>query len=447
MAPESVDPQLLDELKDLLRIPSVSTDGGNPEALHAAAEWVAGKVRKAGGDCDLVDVGPFGTVGTGPLVVGELKTGRKDAPTVMIYGHYDVQSPSALEEWESPPFEPEIREGRLFARGASDDKGNFLPLLYVACSMAESGELPVDVRVIVEGEEETGSGGLLRWLDEDDAVPDCCIVFDSGSFDSALPAITLGTRGLVQLKVSVTAADHDLHSGLYGGVALNALHVLMLVLSPLLPNADGVVRPELAEGTLPVPDAELKSWEGLPSPEALVRGAGAWPLSDSAVVNYYRRNWAETSLDVNKLEGGESRTVIPSKASATVSIRLAPGQDEVLIETTMRRLIEDATPPGARVAVTTAASVAAAAFDPEEKAMRLAREAIRRASGVEPLLIRIGGTLPLLAPLERKGIPTIVSGFATFADNFHGPNESYKLESLVMGQRASRELLLALSEL
>src|SRR3954463_2606525 len=180
---------LLDELFDWLRIPSISTGGGEPADLQRAAEWAAAKVRAAGGEAELVRIGDGN-----PLVIGELRAsaGAEAAPTVLIYGHYDVQGAEPLELWDTPPFQPAVRDGRLYARGAADDKGNFLPLLLAACELAAAGELPVNVRVLVEGEEETGSAACMRWLDADQRGADAAIVFDSAMVDERTPAITIG---------------------------------------------------------------------------------------------------------------------------------------------------------------------------------------------------------------------------------------------------------------
>ncbi len=217
-----MDEALLESLCDWLRIPSISTGGGDPRALRDAAEFVAARVRDAGGEAELV------TIGEGnPVAVGELRAADPHAPTVILYGHYDVQGIGDPQAWRSPPFEPEIRGGRIYARGASDDKGNVLPLLHAACSLAAAGELPVHVRVVVEGEEEAGGAVVERWLAQDERGADCAIVFDSAMEDPQTPAITLGLRGMVAAWLTVTTQPRDLHSGLYGGVALNAAHVLL----------------------------------------------------------------------------------------------------------------------------------------------------------------------------------------------------------------------------
>src|SRR4051794_30825624 len=221
---------LLDELTDWLRIPSISTGEGDPADVRRAAEWVVERVRAAGGEAEVVD-----TSGN-PLAVGELRASGTagEAATVLIYGHYDVQSVGDPAAWTTPPFEPTVRDGRLYARGASDDKGNFLPLLHAACAMARAGELPLNVRVLVEGEEEAGGEAVARWLAEDEQGADAAIVFDSDMADPQTPAITVGLRGIVMADVTVHVGRRDLHSGMYGGSVLNAAHVLHAMLAQVV---------------------------------------------------------------------------------------------------------------------------------------------------------------------------------------------------------------------
>src|SRR4051794_18708077 len=237
-----MDPVLLDDLMQWLAIPSISTGGGDPADLERAAAWVVERVAGAGGEARVVPTARH------PLAVGELRGGLPGAPPALIYGHSDVQSPGPLEAWTSPPFEPTIRDGRVYARGAADDKGNFLPLLHVACALAEAGALPVDIRVLVEGEEEAGSETVADWVRSDERGADCAVVFDSGMVDERTPAITVGLRGLVMLDLEVRTARRDLHSGVYGGSALNALHALHAVLAAVLPGPDGRPRDELRAG-------------------------------------------------------------------------------------------------------------------------------------------------------------------------------------------------------
>lgn len=429
---------LLDPLVELLRIPSVSAGDPNPEGLRQAADWLAGYVADAGGASEVLDVGG------NPLVVGTLEANRLDAPTVLVYGHYDVQSPAPLPAWVTPPFEPTVRDGRLYARGASDDKGNLWPLVFTACALARAGGLPVRVRFVVEGEEEVGSPAVVRWLDADDEPADAAIIFDAGNFvDDTRPALTVGSRGLVQATITVTAASRDLHSGLYGGSVHNANHALMAALSTVLPGPDGRLRPELRAGIAEVPELERRGWADLPPGGEVLVAAGGRPLTGRAGAEYYERNWADASLDVNWIDGGQARTIVPGRSSAFLTMRLAPGQDNVALQRTLRDFLTAAAPAGVDVEVETS-GVDAAAFDVESRPLVAARRVLREVCGVEPLIVRIGGTLPVMAPLARRGIPTILGGFAVAGDAIHAPNESFRLEALRLGAETARGLYQAL---
>ena len=430
---------ILDELLEWLRIPSISTGGGDPRDLERAAEWAVARVRAAGGTADLVRIG-----GGNPLVVGELAASAPGAPTVLIYGHYDVQGPGDLSLWSSAPFDPEVRDGRLYARGASDDKGNFLPLLHVACALAREGTLPVNVRVLIEGEEEAASHAVAEWIRADERRADAAIVFDSDMADPQTPAITLGLRGIVMTDVDVRVAPRDLHSGVYGGTVANALHVLNAMLAAVVPGPDGRVRAELREGIVPPDPAELASWARLPPGAAELASVGANPVGDPA--DFYARTGADASLDVNEVRGGEPRTLVPATAHATLSLRLAARQDPARMAEVLAGLLRAAAPPYADVEISTQPA-APALFDASHPSVALATQALERAVGVAPVLTRSGGSIPAVAQLGHRGIPTIVSGFALSDDRIHSPDESFRLESLDMGERAARELYAALAAL
>lgn len=432
---------LFRELCELLRIPSVSTGEPDREALKDAADWLTEKVRRAGGECEAVP-----TDGN-PLVVGELPASSGDAPTILIYGHYDVQSVGDRELWETDPFEPVVKDGRVYARGASDDKGNFWPLLYVACEMAQAKELPVNVRVLVEGEEEAGSAPAMRWITEDERGADACIVFDSGSLDPNEPAITIGTRGVVGLDVTVRTAERDLHSGIFGGSVRNALHDLMTSLGAVLPGADGILRDELRRGIEPIPEAEQASWDRLPPGDLVLGFSGGTPLTPESGKHYFRQNAGEPSLDVNEVKAGEPRTIVPATARASLTMRLAPGQDDEEMLGELERLLREAAPEGAEVTLEVMKGAPAAFFDSDSPPLKLAVEAFEAACGKPPVLFRLGATIPILAPIAERGIQTIVSGFATPDDAIHAPNESYRLDALERGAATARELYGRLAEL
>jgi acetylornithine deacetylase/succinyl-diaminopimelate desuccinylase-like protein len=348
------------------------------------------------------------------------------------------------------PVEPVVRGDRLYARGASDDKGNFLPLLHVACGLARAGELPVNVRVLMEGEEEIGGHSVVDWIAGDERGADCAIVFDGSMLDERTPALTLGVRGIVQVIVDVHTGQRNLHSGLYGGAVLNAAHVLQRMLGEVLPGPDGRLRAELRAGIAPAGEAERASWSSQPPGDAVLAEEGGRPVVPDAGREFYARTWADASLDLNGLETGDARqprTIIPAHARAIFSMRLAAGQDSDTAFATLERLMRAVLPAGADVQIVRHGAGEPAAFDPGQPALALAREALRRACGVEPALQRSGGSIAALAAFAARGIPTILSGFALAADSVHAPDESFRLESLRLGERSSQELYAALATL
>ena len=431
--PDELD-ALVHEAADWLRIPSISAGARNEEGLEAAALWARRRVLAAGGTCELVP-----TAGGAPLVVGELRASRDDAPTVLIYGHYDVQDPGEESLWSSSPFEPDIRDGRLYARGAADDKGNFLPLLHVACAMADAGELGVHVRVLIEGAEETGSDDVNDWVLADERGADAVIVFDSGMVDADTPALTVATRGMVFAHAEVRGGERNAHSGMYGGAALNAFHALHRMLDAVLPGPDGRLPEDLRAGIVPPTPEEVAGWESLPPGDRQLAEVGARPADARAAAEFNARTTADASLDVHHVSGGEIRTIVPPVARADFSIRLAPGQVPEEIAGALQARLRDALPDGAEL--TLECDLAwPSRFDPAEPALRLAARAIERSFGRAPAVVRSGGSLPILASFMQRGIPAIVSGFSLPQDNIHAPDESYAIASLDHGRRAARAL-------
>jgi len=436
-----MDQALLDDLLEWLRIPSISTGEGAAADLDRGAQWAADRVLAAGGEVELVTID-----GGNPLVVGDLLAADRGAPTVLIYGHYDVQGIGDPAAWTTPPFEPTIRDGRLYARGAADDKGNFLPLLHVACALARDGALPVNVRVLIEGEEEIGGESVAKWVQRDERGADAAIVFDSGMEDEATPAITVGLRGIVHTQLTVRTGARDIHQGLYGGAALNALNALHRIVAAVLPDERGRVRDELAAGVLAPAAVERASWARLTPGPQMLADAGARPVTPGAGEEFHERTGARPAVDLNHTESGAPRTVLPGEARGAVTLRLAPGQSAADLQPVFEGLMRDAAPAGAELEFHHH-SGEPSFFDPESPALKLAGEAIGRACGADPVFIRSGGSIPVVADLASAGIPTIVSGFSLPDDAFHAPDESYRLASLELGEAASRELLQAFAAL
>ena len=431
----------LDELLELLRIPSVSADPAHADDVRRAAEWVCDFVRAAGGEAELVATGGH------PLAVGEIPAslGSADAPTVLVYGHIDVQPPAPLEAWDSPPFEPAIRDGWLYARGAADDKGNLYLLLKAAATLAEEAALPVNVRVVCDGEEETGGDSIVDFLAADARGADACVIFDGPMPKVDVPSFEVGTRGLVYFHVRVRTGERDLHSGVYGGAALNATHVLIEVLRAVTDEPG-----ELRRGIVPPTREEVAAWGELEPGVEVLADQGARPKDDRAAAEFYLRTFAGAAVDVNGIKGGEpdlQKTVLPVLAEANVSIRLAPGQDVEEVAAAFERLLREAAPPDADVEVERWAASPAGLVPADSAAVKLAQDAFERVLGRRPLLLRSGGTLPIVPALADKGIPTILTGFDVPEGNIHSPNERLLLRYVPLGIAAARELLVAFAAL
>jgi acetylornithine deacetylase/succinyl-diaminopimelate desuccinylase-like protein len=436
----------LDELAEFLRIPSVSADPAHADDVVRAAEWVRDFVRRAGGDAEVVPTEKK------PLVIGELRAsnGARDAPTVLLYGHFDVQPPAPLDLWETDPFDLDVRGEWAFGRGIADDKGQLWILLKAAEELAHEGALPVNLRIACDGEEEIGGMSIVDWLAADERGGDACVIFDGGFVERGKPAFGIATRGLVAFDIRVRTGERDLHSGLYGNAALNALHALTQTLGGILPR-DGRLPEPLREGVEPPTDAERAAWAELRSGDEILRDAGAAPYDERAAEEYHLRTTAEPSVDLNGILGGKPglrNTTLPVYAEANLTIRLAPGQRVEPIARAAERLLREAAPAGAEVEIVQDDSADPALVPPDSPAVRLAQDAFEEVVGVRPLLVRIGGTLPIMPALAEKGMPTVLTGFALLEEaNIHSPNERFLVEYFPLGIETAKRLYLKLAEL
>jgi acetylornithine deacetylase/succinyl-diaminopimelate desuccinylase-like protein len=435
----------LDELTEFLRIPSISADPEHRADVLRAGEWVCEFIRSGGGEAELVDW--HGQ----PLAVGELRASSdpENAPTVLCYGHFDVQPPDPLELWESAPFEPEIRGDYLYARGAADDKGPLYALLRGARELAQAGELPVNVRFACDGEEETGGHSIVEFIEADERGADVAVIFDAVMISRGLPCFGIAARGVAYFHVTLRTGARDLHSGLFGGVALNAAHVLTRALGTVL-AVDGRLVEPLRAGILPPAPEELETWRSLPAGADALAEQGAHPMDPRAADEFYLRTLAEPSLDINGIESGSPhliKTVLPVEAVANVSIRLAPGQDVTEIIAAFTKLLRDAVPPGAELEVELLSGAAPVTVPPGARAVTLGLDAFERVFGVRPPSIRFGGTLPIMSVLTEQGIPTIVTGLALPDANIHSPNERLLAEYVPQGIATARELFRELGRL
>ena len=434
-----------DELAGFLRIPSISADAAHKQDVVRAGAWVCDFVRAAGGECEVVDWNGQ------PLAIGEIRASKDadSAPTVLCYGHFDVQPPDPLELWDSEPFEPVLRDEYLYARGAVDDKGQLYMLLAAARELAQKGELPVNVRFTCDGEEETGGHSIVEFLEQDERGADAAIIFDSGMIRRGLPAFNVATRGMAYFHVTLRTGERDLHSGMYGGAALNAAHALIRTLDGLIAH-DGTLAEELRVGRVAPTDEELSGWRELPTGADELADQGARPKDARAEDDFYLRTFAEPAIDVNGIQTGSpmlQKTVLPVEAIANVSIRLAPGQQVEEVAPVVERLLRESAPGGAELEIELWSSSPPGLVPPDAKAVQLGLDAFEKVLGVRPALIRTGGTLPIVPALSDKGIPTVITGFGLPDSNVHSPNERLIAEYVPLGTAAARELFLAFAAL
>jgi acetylornithine deacetylase/succinyl-diaminopimelate desuccinylase-like protein len=435
----------LEELSEFLRIPSISADPERAGDVRRAAEWIADFLERAGGEADLLETPTF------PLVVGEVRASSGGAaPTVLCYGHFDVQPPGSLDEWETDPFEPEVRDGWLYARGTADDKGQLYCLLKAAEELTRAGELPVNVRFVCDGEEETGGHQVVEFIERDERGADAAVIFDSAMLRPGEPVFHVATRGLIYFHVRVRTGERDLHSGVFGGAALNANHALMAALRGVVPAEDGLPPAPLRAGAVPPTEEELAAWRELDSGAEVLAEGGARPVDARAADEFYVRTWAEPAVDVNGILGGEpqlQKTVLPITAEANVSIRLAPGQQPDEITPVFERLVREAAPEGADVDVERWGSAPAGLVSPEAPPVQLALEVFERVVGKRPLLIRVGGTLPIFPALSDKGIASVLTGFDLPDGNIHSPNERLRVDHIPLAVETAKELFRAFARL
>ena len=440
-----MDPAWRNELAELIAIPSVSADPAHREDVKRAGEWVCDFIRRIGGTAELT---PFGER---ELMLGEIRasTGAADAPTVLVYNHFDVQPPDPLELWESDPFELDVRGEWAYGRGVADDKGQLWIVLRAAQRLVEAGSLPVNLRFAYDGEEEIGGHTIDDFFAQDERGADAAVIFDGGMLRRDVPTIELATRGLVGIDVKVLTGARDLHSGMYGGAALNAIHALIQCLEAVLAGPDGRLPEPLREGISAPTSAELEAWSQLPSGADALSEQGARPLDANAAEEFYLRTWAEPSADVNGILGGKPgirNTTLSVAAAAEFTIRLAPGQDVATIGPAAERLLRGAAPEGAELEIVWTGSNPGL-VRADAPAVRLAVDAFEQALGVKPLLTRTGGSIPLMPALTEKGIDTILSGFALPESSIHSPNERFLVQYFAAGIDTAASLFTALGRL
>ena len=429
--------RLLAELKDFLRIPSVSTLPEHVPDIQRAADFVAASLRAA----KMEHVEVIKTSGH-PLVYADwLHAPGK--PTVLCYGHYDVQPPDPLDEWISPPFEPTVRDGNIYARGSADDKGQmYSHIKAMEALFAVNGKLPVNVKFLIEGEEEVSGQAIAKYVAENPAKlkADVALVSDTELYAEGIPTLCVGLRGLIYTEIEARGPAKDLHSGMYGGAAPNAIFGLVELLAKLKDAKGHINIPGIYDDVAPPTPAEKHSWDTLPfdEKEFLKLEVGSTQLTGEPGFTVLERVWARPTLEVHGIVGGfiaaGAKTVIPAKATAKVSIRLVPNQDPEKVIAAYKKAVKEFTPAGIQTEVKILAYGPAISVNPDHPAIHTAAKAFADVLGRETVFIRSGGSIPIVGDFAKHlGIPTILMGFGLPDDGLHSPNEKYKLANYYAG--------------
>jgi acetylornithine deacetylase/succinyl-diaminopimelate desuccinylase-like protein len=436
--------RFLSELAQLLSFPSVSTDPAYREGVAACAQWLMEHLHTL----QPTRVELFPTAGH-PLIYAEWQR-SPELPTVLIYGHYDVQPPDPLELWETPPFEPTLRNGCIYARGATDNKGQFFThVKALEYFIRTAGAPPLNVKLLLEGEEEIGSVHLQEFLQHNAELLRCTAVLisDTAMYQDDLPTLCYGLRGLCYLEVTVRTAAADLHSGVFGGVVDNAITVLCRILSGLRDGYGRVTIPGFYDAVAELTPEERQALEELPFDAAQLRAQlGAPILFGEVGRNVLERRWTRPTLDINGIIGGYTgsgaKTVLPAQASAKLSMRLVPYQDAEDIAAKAEAAIRALTPPTAQVEIRRLHGANPVLIPLQSPPMQAARRALRRVFGREPVFVREGGTIPAVEWMQRTfGVPIVLMGLGLDHEGAHAPNEHFHLKNFLRGIVASVEFL------
>ena len=430
--------RFLDELKALLRIPSVSTLPEHKQDIQLAASFVADELRRIGFENVVV----IATAGH-PLIYADwLHAAGK--PTALAYAHYDVQPPDPLDEWISPPFEPTERNNNLYARGAVDDKGQLWMQVKAFESLfkGNNGKLPINMRVLYEGEEEVGGESIEKYVRENPAKlkADFALVSDTELFAPDLPTLCVGLRGLVYTELECQGASIDLHSGIYGGAAPNPLFALCEIIAKLKDQNGKVLIPGFYDTVKAPTKDELKAWQALPFDEEHYRKTevGSTVLTGEPGYSVLYRTWARPTLEVHGMPGGftgtGAKTVIPARASAKVSMRLVPDQDADDILAKYTRFVNSIVPKGVQVKVKVHSKGPASVVSTDNDFVRAANQAMREVFKKETVYIRSGGSVPIVAQFQNYlKLPSVMMGLGLPDDNLHAPNEKFHIPNFYRG--------------
>ena len=433
----------LDELKALLAIPSISALPEHIPDVRRCAEWCADEMRRVG----LQNVSILDTPGN-PVVYGDW-LGATGAPTILFYGHYDVQPVDPLDLWESPPFEAMVREGEIYARGAADDKGQvFMHLKAVEAHLRQNGALPVNIRFILEGEEEVGSAHLDDFVRSHKAelAADVVVISDSAMFARGIPSICYGLRGLVYVQVDVRGSRTDLHSGVFGGAVANPAFVLAQMIAHMKDRGGRVKIPGFYDDVRPLQDAERQTWASLPFSEKEYRKElGVPKLSGESGYTTLERAWARPTLEVNGLLSGftgqGSKTVLPAVAMAKISMRLVPDQDPDKIADLFQAFVQQIAPKTVHLTMTRMHGGKPWMTSFDNPFVQAAGRAIEKGFGRAPVFTREGGSIPVVSTFQEElGLPSVLFGVGLPDENAHAPNERLDLTNFHQGIIASAHL-------
>lgn len=433
--------QAVAALSEFLSIPSISAQPDHKTDMVRCATWLADQLRFAALETSVMETGGH------PAVVAKNKhvAGR---PTVLLYGHYDVQPPEPLDLWKTPAFEPTVRDGAIYARGAADDKGQVWCHVEAIMAWQAHVGLPVNLTMLIEGEEEIGSDHLEKFVRHyaADLKADIVVVSDTNQFARGLPAITYGLRGLVYEEVFLTGPSHDLHSGLYGGTVPNPANVLGELIASLHDKDGRVNIPGFYDDVVDLTPTEREEWRSLPFDEkAYAASLDLSSLNGEAGYSTLERKWARPTCDVNGItagyQGPGAKTVIGAKASAKISMRLVPNQDPAKIRATFEKAMRDRCPSNVKIEFANYGLAGPFLTPREGKAMQLAAEAVEVGFGVKPVLMREGGSIPVVALFKQVlGIDTLLVGFGLDDDRVHSPNEKFDLDAFHKGARTAAAL-------
>jgi len=446
----------LNRLFELLRIPSVSADPAFAQDVYRAGRWMVNTFENMGLEVQLIKTDSH------PIVLAQSPT-LPGAPTVLVYGHYDVQPADPLESWISPPYDPTIREGNIYARGATDDKGQMLTHVFsTEAWLKAEGHLPINLKFLIEGEEESGSVALAQLMDgqyndqlggtpEEELACDVVVISDSSQFGPETPAITYGLRGIIAFELTLRGPKQDLHSGTFGGAVANPINALMRVMAAFQDDHGKVSIPGFYDDVMDLTEVERQQWRQLPfSEDEFMQQVGVRATFGEPGYSTIERCWSRPTMDINGISGGYQgqggKTIVPAQASAKFTCRLVPNQDPQKIATAVRQLVTDRVPPMFTYDLQLGHAAAGIVVPLDSPFMQAAVESIRHAFGKDPVLIRSGGSIPIVSQFkQRLGVDTLLLGWGQNDDNTHSPNEKFAVEDFFRGIMASAHLWQALA--